>query len=638
MFETFRKHNKILMFFLFLLIIPSFVLFGVEGYTEFTRGSDKVAVVDGHPITRPDWEAQHRNDADRLRQQMPSADPSLLDSEAARYATLERMVRDRVLVAAANSEHLVVPDDRLARMFAEDPTLAAFRDAEGKFDRQRFMQATRMTPEQYEAAVRADLSRQQVLAGVTSTALVSQAQADVLLDAVYAGREIQVARFEPAQFAAKVTVSDADLETYYKEHVAQFLAPEQASIEYIVLDLNAAKRSVTVSEADLKSYYEQNQSRFGTPEERRASHILITAPQDAPAAEREKAKAKAEQLLAEVRKNPAGFADLAKKNSQDPGSAEKGGQLDFVARGAMVKPFEDAMFAMKKGNVSDVVESEFGYHIIRLDDIKPAEVPPFEQVKARIEDDVRSQQATQEFAKQAETLSDLVYQQPESLQGAADQLKLPIQKAEGVTRTPAAGTKGPLASRNFLSALFAPESLQRKQNTEAIEVGTNQLAAGRVVRYAAARTLPLEEVKAQVRERLVNERAAALAKAEGEAKLKAWQANAAGASLGAATTVSRGAASTQPVALIEAALRTDAAKLPAWVGVDLGAQGYAVVKVNKGVSRPAPTDEQKLQERTQLAQAVAGAEAQAYYELLKERLKVKILVPAPAGQAEPAGS
>ena len=638
MFETFRKHNKILMFFLFLLIIPSFVLFGVEGYTEFTRGSDKVAVVDGHPITRPDWEAQHRNDADRLRQQMPSADPSLLDSPAARYATLERMVRDRVLVAAANSEHLVVPDDRLARMFAEDPALSAFRDAEGKFDRQRFMQATRMTPEQYEAAVRADLSRQQVLAGVTSTALVSQTQADVLLDAVYAGREIQVARFEPAQFAAKVTVSDADLETYYKEHAAQFQAPEQASIEYIVLDLDAAKRAVSVSEADLKSYYEQNQSRFGAPEERRASHILITAPQDAPAAEREKAKAKAEQLLAEVRKNPAGFADLAKKNSQDPGSAEKGGQLDFVARGAMVKPFEDAMFALKKGDVSDVVESEFGYHIIRLDDIKPAEVPPFEQVKARIEDEVRAQQATQEFAKQAETLSDLVYQQPESLQAAADQLKLPIQKAEGVTRTPAAGAKGPLASRNFLAALFAPESLQRKQNTEAIEVGTNQLAAGRVLQYAAARTLPLEEVKSQVRERLVNERAAALAKAEGEAKLKAWQANAAGASLGAATTVSRGAASTQPAALIEAALRADAAKLPAWVGVDLGAQGYAVVKVNKGVARPAPTDEQKLQERTQLAQAVAGAEAQAYYELLKERLKVKILVPAPTEQAEPTGS
>jgi len=638
MFDFFRKYNKFAMFFLFLLIIPSFVLFGVERYTELNRSGDKVAVVNGEAITRPEWEAQHRSEADRLRQQMPSADPALLDSEAARYATLERMVRDRVLVAAASSERLAVSDERLARMFAEDQGLAAFRGADGKFDRERFMQITRMTPEQYEASVRADLTRQQVLSGVASTALVSQAQADVALNAIYDGREVQVARFEPAQFASKVTVSDADVEAYYKDHTAQFQAPEQASIEYIVLDLAAAKKAVSVNEADLKSYYEQNQSRFGTSEERRASHILITAPKDAPAADREKAKAKAEQLLADVRKNPASFADLAKKNSQDPGSAEKGGQLDFVTRGSMVKPFEDAMFAMKKGDTSDVVETEFGYHIIRLDDIKPAVVPPFEQVKARIEDEVRTQQATQEFAKQAETLSDLVYQQADSLQPAADQLKLPIQKADGVTRTPAPGAKGPLSSRNFLAALFAPESLERKHNTEAVEVGSNQLAAGRVVKYAAAQTLPLDQVKGQVRERLVTERAAALAKAEGEAKLKAWQANASGASLGHALSVSRGATQSQPAALVEAALRADAAKLPAWVGVDLGNQGYAVARVNKNVPRPAPVDAQKQQERSQLAQAVAGAEAQAYYELLKQRLKAQILVKRPAEGAQSTGS
>ncbi|MFT4268985.1 MAG: SurA N-terminal domain-containing protein [Xenophilus sp.] len=631
MFDFFRKYNKFVMIFLFLLIIPSFVLFGVERYTEMARGGDKVAMVDGQPITRPEWEAQHRNEADRLRQQMPGADPSLLDSEAARYATLERMVRDRVLAAAANSEHLAVTDERLARVFAEDPDLAAFRGADGRFDRQRFTQITHMTPEQYEAAVRLDLSRRQVLAGVASTASVSQAQAEVALNAVYDGREVQVARFEPVQFASKVAVSDADLDAYYKEHASQFQAPEQASIEYIVLDLAAAKKAVSINEADLKSYYEQNQSRLGAPEERRASHILITAPKDAPAADREKARAKAGQLLVEVRKNPAGFAELAKKNSQDPGSAEKGGQLDFVTRGAMVKPFEDALFAMKKGDVSGIVETEFGYHIIRLDDIKPAVVPPFEQVKARIEDEVRTQQATQEFAKQAEVFSDVVYQQADSLQPAADQLKLPIRKADGVTRTPLPGAKGALASRNFLAALFAPESLERKHNTEAIEIGANQLAAGRVAKYAAARTLPFDEVKPQVRERLVNERAAALAKAEGEAKLKAWQANAAGASLGAATAVSRGAAQSQPAALVEAALRTDASKLPAWLGVDLGAEGYAVVRVNKEVVRPAPADAQKLQERTQLAQAVAGAEAQAYYELLRQRLKAQILVPPPAG-------
>lgn len=629
MFDFFRKYNKFAMFFLFLLIIPSFVLFGVERYTELNRGGDSVATVDGQPITRPEWDAQHRNEADRLRQQMPGVDPAMLDSEAARYATLERMVRDRVLVAAASKANLTV-SDMAVRLAAEDRGVKNFRNAKGELDEGAFRLGVGMTPDQFARAVRAELTTQQVLAGVTVTALASQAQADVALNAIYDQREVQVARFSPKDFAAKVSVSDADLEAYYKAHTAQFQAPEQASIEYIVLDLDAAKKSVAVNDADLKAYYEQNKERFGTKEERRASHILITAAKDAPAAEREKAKAKAEQLLAEVRKSPASFGDLARKNSQDPGSAEKGGELDFVTRGAMVKPFEDAVFGMKKGEISNVVESEFGYHIIRLDDVKPAVVPPFEQVRAQIENDMRSQQATQEFAKAAETMSDLVYQQGDSLQPAADKLKLTIQKASGVTRTPAPDAKGALASRNFLAALFAPESLDRKHNTEAIEIGSNQLASGRVTQYSPARAVPFAEVKEKARELLVAQRAAALAKAEGEAKLAAWQANAAGASLGTSILLSRAQAQSQSPALVEAALRADGAKLPAWVGVDLGNDGYAVMRVNKDVPRPASPAGVQQQERSQLAQATGGAEAAAYYEVLKDRLKVKILVPRPA--------
>ena len=397
-----------------------------------------------------------------------------------------------------------------------------------------------------------------------------------------------------------------------------------------MLDLEAVKKNIAVSEADAKAYFEQNKARFGTKEERRASHILITAPASAPAAERDKAKARAEQLLAEVKKSPASFADLARKNSQDPGSAEKGGDLDFVTRGAMVKPFEDAMFALKKGEISAVVETEFGYHIIRVTDIKPEQVPPFEQVRARIEDEVRAQQATQEFAKAAETFTDLVYQQPDSLQPAADKLKLKLQTASNVARTPAAGATGALASRNFLGALFAPDSLERKHNTEAIEVGPSQLASGRVAKYAAARTLPFAEVKDKVRSQLVAERAAALAKAEGEARLRAWQADAAGAPLAAPVTVSRLETQSLPAPVIEGALRADTSKLPAWAGVDLGAQGYAVVRVNKTVPRAPSTPETAQQEAGQFAQVIAAAENAAYYELLKQRYKAEILVPRPA--------
>jgi peptidyl-prolyl cis-trans isomerase D len=629
MFDFFRKYNKIVMIFLFLLIIPSFVLFGVDRY-QGSGNEEKVARVDGHNITRSEWDVQHRNEVDRIRQQSPNVDPTLLDSDVMRYATLERVVRDRVLAAAAAKANMTVSEERLSRIFAQDSGLAAFRTPDGKFDRETFQRVTGRTPEQYEASMRADLATQQVLLGISGTAFTPPALAAATINAFYDSREIQVARFAPESFASKVTVSDADIETYYKDHTAQFQAPEQASIEYLVLDLEAAKKNVSVNEADLKTYYEQNKARFGTKEERRASHILITAPASASAADREKAKAKAAQLLAEVKKAPATFADVARKNSQDPGSAEKGGDLDFVTRGAMVKPFDDAMFALKKGDISDLVETEFGYHIIRLTDIKPAVVPPFEQVRATIENDVRAQQATQEFAKAAEAFTDAVYQQPDSLKPAAEKLKLTIQTAANVARTPAPGATGPLASRNFLSALFAPDSLERKQNTEAIEVGSNQLASGRVTQYSPAHPIPLAEVKDKIRAQLVTERAAVLAKTEGEAKLAAWTTKADGATFGAPVTVSRRESKNQPITVIDAALRADASKLPALVGVDLGTQGYAVVRVTKVVPRTPSAPEQAQQENAQVGQSVAAAEDVAYYNMLKERFKAEILVPKPA--------
>ncbi len=631
MFDFFRKYNKIMMVLLFLLIIPSFVLFGVERFTDGSGQGEKVARVDGRDITRPEWDARHRSEVDRIRQQMPNIDAALLDSDNARYATLERMVRERVLAAEASKSHLAVPEERLARYFAQEPGLATFRKPDGTFDRELFMRATGQTPEQYEAAVRAEMATQQVLLGVHAGAFASKAQADATLAAFYDRREVQLARFKPEDFTSKVNVSDADLEAYYKDHVAQYQAPEEASVQYVVLDIDSVKKGIAVNEADLKSYYEQNSARFGTPEERRASHILINAPATAKPEEKEKAKAKAEELLAQVLAAPNTFAEVARKNSQDPGSAERGGDLDFVTRGAMVKPFEDAMFALKKGEITPkLVETEFGYHIIKLDDIKPGVVPPFEKVRATIEADMRTQQATTEFAKAAEAFSDAVYQQADSLQPAADKLKLTIQTATKVGRQPAPGAAGALANRNFLNALFAPDSLERKNNTESIEVGPNQLAAGRVTQYSPARTLPFAEVKEQVRAQLVNARAAELARKEGEAKLGAWQADAKGASLGAPLVLSRMDAQGQPPQIVDAALRADGAKLPVFAGVDLGAQGYAVLRVNKSVPRETPSAEVAQRETAQITQAISSAEDQAYYNLLKARFKAEILVPRPA--------
>lgn len=635
MFDFVRKHTRVMQLLLFVLIVPSFVLFGLEGYNRYQERGEAVARVDGREITQAEWDQAHQRDVERLRQQMPTLDAKLLDSPAARYGTLERLVRERVLAAAAVDSHLVVGDQRVARELQRNELIATLRGPDGKLDFERYRQllaAQGMTPEMFENQVRADLSSRQVLAAATQAGFAPPAIAGVALGSYFERREVQVARFATADYQARVQPTDAELQDYYKANPQLFQAPEQADIEYVVLDLAGVQKDIAVNEQDLKTYYEQNAGRLGgQQEERRASHILLTVPKGAPEADKAKVKARAEELLAQVRKNPDSFAEVAKANSQDPGSAAQGGDLDFFARGAMTKAFEDAVFAMKaKGEISGLVETEFGFHIIKLTDLKQPRQASFEEVRPQLVEQLKKEQAQRKYAEAADTFANGVYEQSDSFKDIAAKLKLEVRTATGVTRTPPAGAAGALANPKFLQALFAPEAVERKRNTDAIEIGPNQMVSGRIVKYTPAATRPLAEVKAQVRERVVAERAAELARKDGQEKLAAWKANpAAATALGAAMPLSRQDAGKQPRQVIEAALRADPSALPALVGVDLGPDGYAVVKVAKVLPREAPPPAQAQQEREQYARAWSAAEALAYYNLLKERFKVQIMVPQP---------
>lgn len=637
MFDFVRKHTRIMQLILFLLIFPSFVLFGLEGYNRFQEKGDAVAKVDGREILQGDWDAAHKQEVERLRQQLPNLDSKMLESPAAKYATLERMVRDRVLAAAAAQSKLVTSDQRLARELQRNEMIAALRGPDGKLDMARYRQlvgAQGMTPEMFEAGVRAELSANQVLLGVGGTTLVTTAQVQLALDAFLQQREVQLARFSPADYASQVKPPDADLEAFYKENQALFQAPEQAAIEYVVLDVESVRKGLAVNEQDLKTYYEQNIARLGGQEERRASHILIAVPKGAPEAERQKARAKAQELLAQVKKAPDSFAELAKKHSQDPGSAAQGGDLDFFARGAMTKPFEDAVFALGKGEISGIVETDFGYHVIKVTDVKVPKQRNFEQMKPELEAEVAKQLAQRKYAEAADTFTNTVYEQSDSLKPVADKLKLQVRTAT-VTRQPAPGATGPLANPRFLDALFAPDNLEKKRNTEAVEVAPSTLASGRVVQHTPARTLAFAEVKDRVRERLVAVRSAELARKDGIAKLAAWKAAPASASLPPPVVLSRVETRNQPLPVIEAALRVDPAALPGWAGIDLGNDGYVVAKVNQVIPRPAPAPQMAQQERQEYAQAWATAENLAYYNMLKDRFKAQILVPKPADEPEP---
>jgi len=389
--------------------------------------------------------------------------------------------------------------------------------------------------------------------------------------------------------------------------------------------LAAVQKGIVVPEEELKAYYEQNSARLAGLEERRASHILITVDKAASAAEREKARAKAQELLAELQKSPTQFAELARKNSQDPGSASKGGDLDFFGRGAMVKPFEDVAFALKKGETSGVVETEFGFHIIRVTDIKQPEQKSFESQRAKLEVEVRGQLAQRKFVEAAEQFTNTVYEQSDSLKPVAERLKLEVQHASDLGRDVVAGTTA-VNNPKLLAAVFSQDSIEKKRNTEAVELGPNQLAAARITSYSPARTLPLDEVKARVFEQVVAQQSAVRARSEGAAKLAEWKANPDTAKLPASIVVSRESKQTQPLALVEAALRASTQALPAWVGVDLGTSGYAVVKVEKVLPRDAANSEVLAREHDQYAQWWASAEGLAYYKLLKEKFKVEIKV------------
>jgi peptidyl-prolyl cis-trans isomerase D len=636
MFDFIRKHTKVTMALLFLLIVPSFILVGMN---SSNRSGDKgvaVASVDGKDIIQSEWDRAHQLEIDRLRAQMPTLDIKLLDSPEARYATLEKLVRDRVIAAAADQFKLGTSDQRLARELQQSPEIAALRRADGSLDMERYRQllgSQNLSPEMFEANVRADISRRQVLAPLASSGMTGSAVADLTLDAFFEKREIQVARFNPADFAARLNPTEADLEQFHKANEKMFQAPEQASIEYLVLDVAAVTKGIAINEADLKTYYEQNAQRLSSAEERRASHILIASPKTAPAADRQKAAAQAAELLAVVQKAPDTFADVARKNSQDPGSAPNGGDLDFFARGAMVKPFEDAAFSMKKGELSSVVESDFGYHIIKLTDIKASKQRSFEEMKPELEADLKKQQAQKKFAETAEIFTNGVYEQSEALKPLAERLKLEVRSASNVTRQPAAGVTGALANPKFLNAIFSPDSIEKKRNTEAIEIAPSQLASGRVVQYAPARLRPMAEVKSVVRERWIAERSAQDARKDGEAKVAAWKGAPATAVFPAAVVVSREQTQQLPKEVVDAALRADLSTLPAKPvisGIDLGAQGYAIVKVNKRVSREAPVEAVAKQGREQYTQAWTAAENLAYYNGLKERFKANITVARPA--------
>jgi peptidyl-prolyl cis-trans isomerase D len=622
MFDFVRSHNRLLQVALGILIIPSFVIFGVQSYSHMNgEETQAVAEVDGHPITRAEWDQQHRKDIETLRQRNPRLDPKVLDTPEALRASLDTLVRERVMQAVVAHENLTVSEQRIQREWQTNPQFQQLRALPA--DQQAAVLAQQgLTINSLADSIGQEMARQQALQGVAASGFAPVSSSKAATDAWFDQRAIQWQRFDTKDYAAAITPTDAQVDAYYKAHTADFKAPEQAKIEYVVLDAEALKPQVKVDPTLVQGFYDANKSRYTTAEERRASHILINVAPNASPADIEKAKAQAEAVLAEVRKNPAAFADVAKKSSQDAGSAAQGGDLDFMRKNAIPGAFSDALFSMKEGEVSNVVRSDAGFHIIKLTGVRGGSVKPFDEVKPQIEDQLRQQEAAKLYAAQAEKFTDTVYTQPDSLDPAVKAFQLTKQTAT-VQRKAAPGATGPLASDRLLGAIFSSESIKNKHNTEATETGTSQLASAHVVEYSPEHVRALAEVRDQVVAAVRNELAIAAAKKDGEARVAAATADKSLVLPQAATVGRLDATGAVPIPVVEAALKADLSKGPAVTGLALP-DGYAVVRVLKSVPLPPEAAAQAEQAKALIAQAFEQSEAQAVYESLKLRYKVKI--------------
>lgn len=618
MFDAVRNNKRIVQLFLALITLP-FAFFGVDSYVRSVGTGDDLAKIGDIKVTQQQFQQALRDQQERLRAQMGGQlDPNLLDNPEARKAILDDLVDQRLLMLEASKKSMFASDDAIRRAIG---AIDAFK-IDGKFSAERYEAALRgqgMTPASFEAQLRQDLTLQQLAGAVGQSGLMAHTVSDRILAMQGEKREVSEFRLALDGYLDKVKLEEGAAKKFYDENAKQFEIPEQARAEFVVLSMETIGAQLAVTEAEIKTWYDGHKDRFQVPEERRASHILIGSEKLG----KDKAKARAEELLKEIQKTPAVFAELAKKNSDDPGSASKGGDLGFFGRGMMVKPFEEATYQLKEGEISGVVESDFGFHIIKLTGIHAAKEKPLAEVKGEIEAELKKAGASRKFAEAAESFSNMVYEQSDSLKPVAEKFKLNIKQSEWIGRQPNPAN-GTLGNEKVLTALFSEDSIKNRRNTEAVEIATNTLVAARIVDYKPAALQPFDGIKANIETLLKRKEAQVLAKKDGESRLEALKRGEDKLTWGAAKSVSRMDARLIPPPAVPAVFKMDVSRLPAYTGVELPGTGYALFKLNRIDAGDKLDDARKKAMLSQLGNLAAQEEVRAYLAALRSRYKVEI--------------
>ena len=623
MFEAVRKNKRISQVILAIIIIP-FAFFGMDAYFSGAPGGGEVATVGKSKITVMEFDRALREQQDRIRELSGGqVDRAMFESEFFRRSVLNGLINQRVLQLYAEDQRIVVTPPQLQEFIA---SLPAFQD-EGQFSLERYerlLRAQGMSPAMFEASVAQDIRVQAVSRAIGDTAFVGTPSVSRFVEAQLEEREIRDFPVEVERFVDAVELSEDEMRAFYDADTPRFERPERVRVEYVVFDEAAVMAQLDIDEARIEAFYEGNRDRYGVPEERRARHILIQVDPDATEEVAAEAQARAREILDALREDPSRFEELAREHSQDPGSARDGGNLGFFGRGMMVEAFDEAVFGMELNEISDLVRTDFGFHVIEVTGINPETFRPLAEVRDEIARDVGRQEASSQFAILAEQFANTVYEQPDSLEPAAELLGLEVRTSDWIERE--SGTLAGFRSDRLMNELFSTDAREFRENVEAVEVERGTLISARIIDYEAPARLPFDEVREAIEREMRVERAAVLAREEGEAKLEMVRAGEPVEEIEWSTIrrVQRGSP-TLPAAAMDAIFRAPSTELPAHVGVPLPDGSYALYRI-ESVQRPElEADDPRLRlVAQQYEQIMAQKDFDAYLSALRERYPVQI--------------
>ncbi|ANS84960.1 Peptidylprolyl isomerase [Vibrio scophthalmi] len=469
------------------LIILSFVFAGVGSY--IVGGTNNVAAKVGNvEISRGDFEQAYQNERNRMQAQLGDyfsnllADPSYVESF--RQSVLDRMVNDALLEQHAQTLGLRVGDAQVRALLLSMPQF----QVEGVFNQEVYQSALRragFSPESFAQYLRRDLVRNQLVTAVQASDFSLPGEVNAQSELLMQTREVKTINLALADFAQKVQLTDEEIAEYYKQNPERYTRPEQVKVAYIELSAEALKQNIQIDDADVQAYYQAHLDKYSSEEQREVSHILVQGDDEA----------KAQAILDELNAG-ADFATLAEEKSEDVGSAEEGGSLGFIERDTMDPAFEEAAFALKNpGDISGLVKSNFGYHIIKLDALKDSVAKPLAEVAATIKQEMRDQQAIDQYYELQSELEKVAFEYPDSLDDAAEAVNAKIETTDFISQVDAPEI---LKSPAVIQAILSPEVKEDGLNSEVIEIAPEHVIVVRVEDARDETVLPLEAVRDQV--------------------------------------------------------------------------------------------------------------------------------------------